>query len=400
MKHQTLRLTALCFLYALVCCTFCTATFPSYVFGQAQQLDQTQTTGSLSEASKTGINKLIEEYRQREKIPGMTVAVGVDNRLEHTAAFGLADVENDVAVNPDTRFRTASIAKSLTAVLIMSLVEDGKIDLDAEVQTYCPEFPKKKWPVTVKQVLCHQSGIRHYKSSAEALSTQHYFTLSAALKAFADDPLQFEPGTKYAYSSFGYNLLGSVAEGAGGEDFMTLLKTRVLEPAGLQHTTNDDTFAIIKNRSRGYVRFNRAQLLRLPSGHNLKLGELYNAQLHDTSMKIPGGGLLSTSADLVRFASAVNRGKIVSQQELLQQMWTGQETNGGFKSGYGLGWAIGHYKGRKLVLHSGDQSGTSTTMVLFPETGVSIAIMCNIRGKRLYNLATRVADTVFEQAVE
>lgn len=394
MKFQTPRLTALHFFYALVCCTFFTATFASPLLGQEQ------ATAGLSEASKNTINELVEEYRQREKIPGITVAVGVENRLEHTAAFGLADVENNVAVNPDTRFRTASVAKSLTAVLIMSLVEDGKIDLDAEVQTYCPEFPKKKWPVTVKQVLCHQAGIRHYKSAAEALSTQHYFTLSDALETFAEDPLRYEPGTKYLYTSFGYNLLGSVAEDAGGEDFMSLLKKRVLEPAGMQHTTNDDTFAIIKNRSRGYVRFNRAQLMRLPGGHNIKLGELYNAQLHDTSMKIPGGGLLSTSADLVRFASAVNSGKIISQQELLQQMWTSQETNSGFKPGYGLGWAIGSYKGKRHVMHSGDQSGTSTTMVLFPELGVSIAIMCNIRGKRLYNLATRLADTVFEQAVE
>ena len=394
MKNQNQQRSGKQVLFAVFCYVILLILFPALLRGQ------NATVVGLSNEVKTRINNLVEEYREKERIPGMSIAVGMNNQVEHTAAFGLADVENDVKVNPDTRFRTASIAKSLTAVLIMTLVEDGKIDLDAEVQTYCKEYPKKKWPVTVRQVLCHQGGIRHYKSQQEALSTKHYYSLGDALKTFADDPLLYEPGTQYRYTSFGYNLLGCVAEGAGGEDFMTLLKTRVLEPAGMQHTINDDSLAIIKNRTRGYLRPTFGQLVRLPKGHNMKPGALYNAELHDTSMKIPGGGLLSTSSDLVRFASAVNAGKVISDNKLKQQMWTGQLTANGSKPGYGLGWGIGNHTGKKLVTHSGGQAGTSTIMVLFPESGVSVAIMCNLKGKRLFKLAARVADEVFTQDVE
>ena len=192
------------------------------------------------------IDRIVLELMDEYGAPGMSVAVACDNRLLYSRGYGLADVEHSVPTTEATRYRTASIAKPMTAAVVLSLMEEGKLDLDAEVQHYVPEFPEKRWPVSVRQLLGHLGGIRHYKSSDESSSTAHFFNLKSALSTFADDPLIHEPGTKYRYSSFGYNLLGSVAEGAGAANFMSLLKQRVLDPAGMAHTVADDSFARLR----------------------------------------------------------------------------------------------------------------------------------------------------------
>ena len=326
-------------------------------------------------------------------IPGISVAVALDNQLVFTRGYGNSDVENAVKATAGTRYRTASIAKSMTAVLIMSLAEEGRLDLDQEIQNYCPDYPAKRWPITSRQLLGHLAGIRHYKSRAETISTHHYFTLQQALESFKHDPLLHEPGSKYLYTTFGYNLLGSVAEGAAEESFVDLLKKRVFEPAQMSQTVADDHYTVIPNRTRGYIRPTAQTLQKLNAAPFLRDGELYNAPLHDTSMKIPGGGLLSTVEDLARFAIAVNTDRILTA-ESRRQMWTRQKTNSGTETRYGLGWQIAQRRGRRNVWHSGGQAGTSTILFLVPETGTVVAIMANLQNVNLLPLATSIADTV------
>lgn len=339
------------------------------------------------------IDEVISRFQKERGVPGMSVAVANGNQLFYAKGFGEADVEHSVPATATTRYRTASIAKPMTAVLVLSLVEENRLDLDADVRTYETAFPKKRWPVTSRQLLGHLGGIRHYKNSAEASSTVHYFSLKSALRTFADDPLTHEPGTKFQYSSFGYNLLGSVAESAGDDRFMQLLRKKVLQPAGMLHTVADDQFAVIPGRARGYIRPTKAQILTLPKENNLREGRLYNSTLHDTSMKIPGGGLLSTAPDLVRFAMAVNQQKLL-KQKTIRQMWTRQQTTDGQKTNYGFGWRVGRRSGRDVIWHSGGQSGTSTMLFLVPETGTTVAIMCNLQRVSLLNTAVAIANLV------
>jgi CubicO group peptidase (beta-lactamase class C family) len=345
----------------------------------------------LSPRAIAGIEQAVRALMTESKAPGVSVAVAVDNHPLYAKGFGLADLELQVPVTPATRFRTASIAKSMTSVVVLSLMEQGKLDLDAEIQQYCSQYPQKEWPVTCRLLLGHLGGVRHYKSDAEARSTQHFFDLESALSTFADDPLLHEPGTKFLYTTFGYNLLGSVAEGASDEPFPGLLKRYVLEPGGMKSTVVDDQAAIIPHRTQGYLRATPALLEELPDGHNLQPGQIYNAPLHDTSMKIPGGGLLSTPSDLVRFALALNTGKLLTD-ETRERMWTVQKTTEGEETGYGLGWKIREQSGQKIVSHTGGQAGTSTVLVLFPESGTSVAIMCNLQHVKLRDLAVRIAE--------
>ncbi|MCA9173890.1 MAG: serine hydrolase [Planctomycetales bacterium] len=333
---------------------------------------------ALPDSSVSEIEARIRRWQRQTQTPGVSVAIASNHQLQYAAGFGVADLEHGTPVNTETLFRTASVAKPMTAVLILRLMEQQQLGLDRPVQDYCAAFPTKQWPVNCRDLLGHLAGVRHYNNQAEADSTRHFNSLSDALSVFAKDPLKHKPGTQFLYSTFGYNLLGSVAEGAGQDNFMSLLRQYVLQPSDMQQTVTDDHFAIRKGRSRGYARQNESIL---------------NAPLHDTSMKIPGGGLLSTPSDLVRFALAVNQDKLLTSATK-QLMWTPGETTDGKSTGYGLGWGIGKSREYSTVSHSGSQAGVSTFLLLLPDAGVCVSIMCNLQLQKLGPLAHDLAFLV------
>lgn len=327
----------------------------------------------------------------RQKIPGLTLAIGMSGKVVYSKALGMADLENGAAVKASTVFRTASIAKPLTATAVMQLAEAGKLDLDAPIQKYCPAFPEKQWPVTARQLLGHLGGVRHYQTPGEAAGKEHFFTLNDSLRVFKDDPLLHEPGTRYNYSTYGYSVLGCAVEGAAGMPYEQYMAERVFQPAGMSRTQLDNVFAIIPDRARGYQRLEQQAFDSLPAAAkaSAKVGEVYNAQLHDTSMKVPGGGLLSTSEDLVRFAFAL-RGGVLVKPETLKQMWTPQTTSDTKPTAYGLGWAIPPTEQGRLILHTGGQAGTSTIVAIRTDKDIVIALMTNLQGVGTNRLAGQI----------
>jgi CubicO group peptidase (beta-lactamase class C family) len=258
------------------------------------------------------IDQIVTESMHKQLIPAMTVAVETSGRISYSKAFGTADLENGIPATPETLIRTGSIAKPVSAVAAMTLVESGKLDLDAPAQKYCAPFPVKPWPVTTRELLSHTAGIRHYKDN-EPENTRHYRSMSDGFAIFANDPLLFEPGTAYSYSTYGYTVVGCVIEGASGEKFADYVAEHVLKPAGMTHTFVDDLFEIVSHRARGYQKIN---------------GQVKNAGLMDSSYKIPGGGYVTTAEDLMRFAQALMDGKIL-KPETLAQMWTPTKLTGG-----------------------------------------------------------------------
>lgn len=344
----------------------------------------------LPESLVGPIEQLVTAKMETTGIPGMSVAIARQNSLAYSRGFGQSDVENSVPAKADTRYRTASIAKSMTAVVAMSLAENKQLDLDKPVRAYCSAWPEKQWPLTARQLLGHLAGVRHYKSRQETVQTLHYTSLTDALATFQDDPLRHEPGSKYLYSTFGYNLIGCVVEAASKKDFESLLQERVLTPAGMRHTVVDNHFAIVPDRTRGYTRINRS------AGQP---GRLVNASLHDTSVKIPAGGLLSTAPDLIRFAVAVNTGKLL-KDATRTEMWAEQQTASGQKTSYGLGWQIRQFRSMQVVAHTGGQAGTSTILILVPQHGTAVALMCNLQNAGLRELANEIAGTLHPQTEE
>lgn len=372
-------------------CLFLLATLAS---GQSGAPRTAESKPLAAETIKQ-IEALIQQEMTRQSIPGMSVAVGINGQVRYAKGYGTADLENSIPVKATTVYRTASIAKPMTATAVMLLSEQGKLDLDAPIQKYCAAFPEKPWPVTARQLLAHLGGVRHYTKPGESSGTTHYFTIEESLKIFKDDPLLHEPGSKFHYTTYGYSVLGCAIEGAAGTSYEDYMQENVFKPAGMVHTRNDDHFFVIPDRARGYLKLDDQTYAQLPLAvkGKVKVGQLYNAQLHDTSMKVPGGGLVSTSVDLVKFGQASMTGTLV-KQPTLERMWTPQQTKDGKKTTYGLGWGVGERAGMKIFSHSGGQAGTSTFLYVLPEKSIVIAAMCNLEGASLGRMLDEIGKSL------
>ena len=342
------------------------------------------------------IDQIVAAEQARQKIPGVSIAVAFQNRMVYSKAYGIADLEHNVTTKGTTAFRTASVAKPLTATGAMMLVQAGRMKLDAPVRTYCAAWPEKQPAITVRQVMAHLAGIRHYGKPGESAGKAHYFVLQDSLALFKDDPLLHEPGSKYLYSTYGYNLVGCAIEGASGTTYEQYMKDAVFAPAGMTRTRLDRVYEIVPDRARGYQVLTKEMFDRLPPAIRsfARVGEVYNADLHDTSMKVPGGGLLSTAEDLVRFGIALNTGKLLDNAHV-EEMWTEQKTSDGKGTGYGLGFGVFPAKdGVRRLSHSGNQAGASSFLVVLPEVGVTYAIMTNLEDGELGTISRGIADTL------
>jgi CubicO group peptidase (beta-lactamase class C family) len=349
---------------------------------------------ALPAAAITELDTAIAAELEKASVPGASVAIVWKGAVVYSKGFGFADLEARAPATARTAFRTASVAKPLTATGLMRLVEAGTIDLDAPIQRYCPAFPEKPWPVSARQILGHQAGIRHYKKPGESSGTTHYFTIQESLSLFKNDPLEFEPGTKYLYSTYGYSVLGCAIEGASGQPYETYMRDRVFTPAGMTRTRLDRLWEIVPERARGYQLLTAEVLKTLPAPVQsfAKAGEIYNGPLHDTSMKIPGGGLVSTAEDLARFGSAVQSGTVL-KRETVEQMWTDGKTRDGAGTGYGLGWGVTPaQEGIRRLTHSGNQVGAASVLHVLPEVSLSYAIMTNLEDTALGPVSRAIAN--------
>ena len=314
--------------------------------------------------------EVVEEARARVRAdlaargyPGIAIAVAVDGETVWSEGFGYANLEHRVPMQPSVKFRVGSISKSLTAAAVAGLVEDGRLDLDAPVQKYVPSFPEKAHPITARQLGGHLAGIRHYQGN-ENFIRDPYPTVLDGLPIFADDPLLHEPGTAFAYTSYGFNLLSAVVEGAAQKPFLDHMREAVFRPLGLRDTVADFVTPIIPGRTSYYVRDDA--------------GRVVNAPWVDNSYKWAGGGFLSTTGDVLAFANAHLDDGFLSKasRELL---FTEQKTRDGEGVGYGLGWFIRTREdGRRLLSHSGGSVGGTSLMVMEPESRVVVVGLINL----------------------
>ncbi len=341
--------------------------------------------------------ELVLAFMAERGAPGVAVAVAVEGDLVWSEGFGYANVEHRVPVTPLTRFRSGSTAKPFTAAAIGILVERDQLDLDAPVQEYVPHFPEKEWPITTRQLAGHLAGIRHYPDDGdEFLSAHRYTSVDEALEIFKDDPLLFEPGTDYSYSSYGWNLISAVIEGASGQDFLELMHEEVFRPLKMTSTLADHSDSIVHHRVGNYERTGGEPSYRTrPTGwgDGEGRGELFNAPYVDNSNKWAGGGFLTNPVDLVRFGSGHLPGAGYHDDDILALLHTSMATADGDDTGYGIGWRMGNDgEGRATVGHGGGSVGGTTSLLTFPESGVVIAIQANLTNAQFGGLPSRVAE--------
>jgi len=334
----------------------------------------------LSSDDLQSFERFVAERMAYDRIPGLSVGF-IKGEFTWTRGFGWVDVENQSPAKPESSYRLASITKTITAVAILKLVEDGKISLDAEIQTYVPYFPRKKWPVTVRQLLGHIGGISHYKNDAVEGHIRDPKDTRQALAIFQGFELVAEPGTKYNYSSYGYNLLGAAIEGASGLPYGKFIKRQIFDPLDMADSRLDNPLEIIPNRVRGY------QIIK---------GELKNSEYVDISSRFAAGGTRSTVSDLLKYARGIMNGQILKEMTW-REMFSPLVLRSGLMTGYGLGWGVPPWNGHFAVSHSGSQPETRTQILLFPADDFAVAIACNLEGANLLPYIRRLADLVLKE---
>lgn len=315
--------------------------------------------GSVS----SGAEELLSQFLT-DRVPGAALAVVRSGTPVLTYCHGMADVEWRQPVTPTTVFRLASLSKPFTALAVLSLADDGLLDIDAPVAKYLSDAPEHWHRVTVRHLLTHTSGIPNFVRQPDfAERTSRIDHTDADIRGlFADQPLHFEPGTRFSYSNSGYRLLDMIAAEAAGMPFGDVVTERVFRPAGMVDTRVLRDDEIVPERARGYRR----------SGSGF-----VNAPY--LSLTIPGGagGIGSTLTDLLHFDAALRHGAFADAR-LHERMFTPVRLACGRTEGYGLGWDLSTYRGRHIKHHAGGIEGFSCIYVRIPEEDVSLIMLTNL----------------------
>lgn len=314
-----------------------------------------------------GFERTLRRQMETERVPGLTVGY-IRGKSMWAKGYGHADLENAVPATSESAYRYASVQKSMTAVAVLQLVERGRIDLLAEIQAYVPYYPKKRYPVIVRDLLGHLAGIPHYVNRAVEQHFTDRKTTRQAIEVFAGYDLVNEPGTAFSYSSYGYNLLGAAIEGASGQGYADYMAQHVWQPAGMTATRMDDPLALIPRRVRGYQEMD---------------GAIRNSEFVDISSRFAAGGTRGTVPDLLRFMKALTDGALLSPASI-ELMYTPMKTRrGGFSGfprtlGYAMGWNVMSQKGRRVLHNDGGQQETRTMMINVPELRFAAASAQNL----------------------
>jgi serine beta-lactamase-like protein LACTB len=336
-----------------------------------------------------------------QNLPGLSVAVGAGGEIVWAEGFGWADLESTAPVTPATRFRIGTASTALTSAAVGQLLEKGSLKLDDEIQTYVPEFPKKQWPVTVRQLMGHLAGVRNDGGDEGPLLAQRCERTVEGLQPFAERSLLFEPGTQYRPSSYGWILVSAAVEAAADKRFFTFMREQIFEPLGMADTMADSALDPIADRATFYFpRF----------AADPRYG-LHLMRPIDYSCYAGSSAFLSTPSDLVRFGMAIDgrlrQGSVAQGGKLLQPatvqlLQTSQRLPSGEETGYGLGWDLETVtlegQQTRIVGHDGESlGGMVASLWTFPERGLGVAVTSNISYADTFSIAVKVAEAFADE---
>jgi len=320
-----------------------------------------------------------------DHLPGLSVAVAVDDEIVWAEGFGWADVDGRTPVTPLTRFRLGALSKPLTAFGAALLHDRGRLDLDAPVQRYVPAYPHKQWTVTTRQLMGDVAGVHRIRGdNNDAMPVEHCTSLDEAVTLFAGDPLLFEPGTQHRYSIYGWVLVSAIIEGAAGEPFAPFMVRQVFEPLAMERTVVSETAAL-----EGVT----ALAPRLVFGTRLGVED---APRPDYSCLAGAGAFLSTPTDLVRLGSAMRRPGLL-KADTIAAFQTPTRLVSGASTTYALGWTVSGVllagQPERIVSHRGSPRGGSVSLLTFPDRRLVIAAAANVTdATRVYPFALQVAE--------
>lgn len=363
-------------------------------------------------------------------LPGLSVAVGAGGNIVWAEGFGWADIETSVPVTPNTRFRIGTASTVLTSAAVGVLLEKGRLRLDDDIQTYVPQFPKKQWPVTLRQLMAQVGGVGTDNGDEGPLFHHRCERSVEALPHFADDALLFEPGTQYRRSKYGWILVSAAIERAGDQPFLRFMREQIFQPQGMDHTSaesakeenperlgepaEDAPFfkwihdVILKPLGIGGTRApaptrDGAKFYSAGFGPDpvFRYG-LHAMRLENLSCYAGSMVFFSTPSDLVRFGLAINGGTLL-QPATVRLLQTSQQLTSGKETDYGLGWELDTIalagEPTQAAGHEGELlDRTVASFKMFREPGIVVAVMSNMSSADVPALAVKVAEAFAQPA--
>lgn len=322
---------------------------------------------------------VIRELLAATPVAGFSIAVMRADQLLWAEAFGKADVELDVPATTAHRFRLGSVSKIITATLAAELAARGVVDLDAPIAKYLPDLPAQHHLTTLRQLLTHRGGIRHYMDKDDSpdapgpIDKRRYLTNADILAVFINDPLVAKPGERVAYSTFGYTLASLALEAAAKLPFLDLLVKCIAAPLGMKSLAGDEPTSIVPDRVSGYHPGDLVRRAWPPFA-----GQWANAPQNNPAYKWAGGGLLATPTDLARFGAAhLAPGRL--SKAALDTLFTLHTQRTDQSPPLGLGWRIDEdARNRPRWHHAGGQDGARASLVVYPREKLSIALASNV----------------------
>jgi len=322
------------------------------------------------------IDAFIESELARQKIPGVALAVVKYGKPLVVKGYGMANLEHQVAVKPETIFQSGSVGKQFTAFAVMLLVEEGKIVLDDKISKYLGEVPDAWANITVRHLLTHTSGMTDYPRDFDFRKD---YTEDELLTRAKEIPTAFAPGEKWAYSNLGYVTLGVVIRKASGKYYGDFLKERVFSPLGMTTARIISEEDIVPNRAAGYVLHN---------------GEVKNQEWVSPSLNTTAdGALYLTALDMLKWDEALSSGKLLSKAGY-EAMWTPVRLNSGKADPYGFGWAVRQVNGTRLIEHGGAWQGFKAMISRYPDKELTIIVFANLGQAYPQRLANGIAAII------
>jgi CubicO group peptidase (beta-lactamase class C family) len=335
----------------------------------------------LAQDKAAKIDELMKVYNSYGQFNG-AVLVAENGKVIFKKGYGMANMEWNIPVEPDTKFRLGSITKQFTSMLILQLVQEGKIKLEGKLTDYLPDYRKDTGDrITIHQLLNHTSGIPSYTGLPNFFQelSRNPYGVSDFVKKFASGDLEFEPGTKMSYNNSGYFLLGAIVERVTGKPYEQVLKERILDPLGMRNTGYDHSETILARRAAGYE--------KRPGGY-------INAPYLDMSLPYAAGSLYSTVEDLYLWDQALYTDKLLSAQ-LKESMYKPGMSN------YAYGWVVRKAPlGAKdepvmIIEHGGGINGFNTVITRMPESKNLIVLLNNTGGTKLGEMSQKIAGILF-----
>jgi len=347
-----------------------------------------------TDVSDAQMDKIFERWNTLST-PGCAVGAAVAGRPVLAKAYGMADLEHDVKITPETIFEAGSVSKQFTAAAVLLLARDGKLSIDDPVRKYIPELPDYHVPLTIRHMLTHTSGLRDWGSvesiagwprTTRAYTQDHVLEIVSHQKA-----LNFTPGTHWSYSNTGFNLAAIIVSRVSGKPFSDFTRERIFAPLDMTHTSwRDDHTRVLKNRAIAYSEARGAGAPGVDPG----IDTVQHGPFH-TDMPFEdvygNGGLLTTVGDLLKWNENFTTPKVGDAAFVAGQQQIGKFTDG-TPVGYAFGLMVTTAGGQHVVEHSGSTAGYSAHLLRLPDEKISVAVLCNATTARATQYAHQVAD--------